>query len=356
MSLYAGSANKLAASSLDAQAWAEIYWLLGIDVAMVDRAGFVQVPCDIKVYEPFKLPDLSTSPTYQACCDEAAQDLLKLQERLQKPIYLFYSGGIDSTLVLVSLLKVEPKLHDRVVIVLSPESIRENPRFYREHVRKFRLESSLGSLDLLDGSKILVGGEHNDQLFGTDLGEFVNSNLEFSLLHQPFTRELIVKLMTLKLVPEQAAHIWFDVMTYHIKQAPIQVRTVFEFFWWVNFCFKWQPVFFRILARSRRLLTHELVRDYFHHFFSTSNFQRWSMLNPELKLGSSWDTYKQLAKDIIFEFTRDDDYHKFKLKEVSLHKIFKQSYAAIAITDQMKLLDEVDPAAYYVASNSFKTQ
>jgi PP-loop superfamily ATP-utilizing enzyme len=46
-----------------------------------------------------------------------------------------YSGGIDSTLVIISLLKnASEEERNNITILLSENSIGENPNFYKDHI------------------------------------------------------------------------------------------------------------------------------------------------------------------------------------------------------------------------------
>ena len=56
-------------------------------------------------------------------------------------------------------------------------------------------------------------------------------------------------------------------------------------------------------------------------FFNTDDFQKWSIVNHDVKHGGTWKTYKQPAKDYINKYIKDETYRKNKTKEPSLIKI-----------------------------------
>src|SRR5205814_5240866 len=125
--------------SPDARCWAQIYKLIAPNVVLVDRADeTVCTPFRFSLYEKFRLPTVLPDfrTTYEECCMRRAEELLALQDRVQVPIALFYSGGIDSTLVLVCLAKaLGSQLKERVTVYLSVDSIGENPNFYDSFIR-----------------------------------------------------------------------------------------------------------------------------------------------------------------------------------------------------------------------------
>ena len=55
-------------------------------------------------------------------------------------------------------------------------------------------------------------------------------------------------------------------------------------------------------------------------FYNTPEFQRWSMLNHDLKHKGSWKTYKWPSKEFIYKFNGDATYRDNKTKETSFPK------------------------------------
>jgi asparagine synthetase B (glutamine-hydrolysing) len=90
------------------QIWTGIYSVVGFNVSLVDRTERLRLPFRFDLYEPFRLPtDLrGFTDTYEDCCNGRAKEIVAIQQREQVPIALLYSGGIDSTLVLVSFAKL----------------------------------------------------------------------------------------------------------------------------------------------------------------------------------------------------------------------------------------------------------
>lgn len=341
--------------------WAEIYKLIHTNTVLVDRSQDLVLPYRFKLAEYNKLPtDLANfNMTYEQCCEQRAHDLYQKSKLLNLPLYIFYSGGIDSTLVVICFLKVIPKEDlDRLVIVLSLDSIRENLRFYHKHIRgKLKTISSERMSMLFDKRALIVGGEHNDQLFGTDVIADFTNKFNFSEIHEPYTREVVTEFYLKRGMSEKGANIWYELIHEHAKNAPCEIKTIFEYFWWLNFNFKWQSVFFRMLLRTdvqiRNVIDKEFVETYFHHFYSEDYFQKWSMTNKSMKIKDNWSTYKWLAKDMIFDYTKDGEYKRDKQKAPSLYKLFLQKDTPVALTTDYKYIYNIEPSEFYVPDNSF---
>ena len=50
------------------------------------------------------------------------------------------------------------------------------------------------------------------------------------------------------------------------------------------------------------------------HFFESDSFQLWSVYNHEKKITTNVQSYKQPAKEFIYEFDKNEDYRAFKRK------------------------------------------
>ncbi|SHN17666.1 hypothetical protein SAMN05192549_105169 [Duganella sacchari] len=364
MELYIANAGSL----LDYEApevrdWASIYNLIALNVSLVDRSNVIQVPFRFRIYPPFEFARIAEadSLSYEACCDRRARELLALQEDLGVPLAVLYSGGIDSTLVLISFAKVlsPAELRERVHVYMSNDSIVENPRFYYDFVRRHcTIRASEDFTSVLDGRHIMVGGEHNDQLFGSDIIGKIVQQQPFSVVHQPYRRDFLVNFFVSKGLPEAAAHHWFSLLDQHIRDTGAPVHSVFEFFWWLNFIFKWQSVYFRILLRvdkaQRSRIDQQFCNRYYHHFYSPAYFQKWSMTHPELKIQDSWASYKFTAKDLIYEFNKDADYRRDKIKIGSLSRLFLQKDTAVGLSSEFAYLDSLRGPDLYQPDNSFK--
>ena len=336
--LILSNVEKLGASSKsDVSTWFEIYKLINLNVSLVDRCDYLQSPYRFENKFPMpKIPNVFNK-TYFDICIERAQKIVLHSKKIDKPISVLWSGGIDSTVVLISFILGCPNDLDRISVVMNPWSIVENPNFYYNHIRnRFKLLPSEKTLDILDGSSIMVGGEFNDQLFGSDIVRDVETFGNMDLVLGPNTSQNVLPFLQSKGISEKSAAHWYFLLDDHIKNVcPVEINTVHQLFWWLNFSFKWQSVYYRIPERikNQHLLNDEFLSQYYLQFFVIEDFQIWSMLNPDKKIGSTWESYKLEAKKMILDFNGDKDYFDNKVKRGSLGQIFKQRKVPDALAE-----------------------
>jgi hypothetical protein len=288
---------------------------------------------------PIPDPTSGSAISFSDCCDARAQELLGAHSRL----HLMWSGGIDSTVALVALLKALPaNERDRLTVYLSSHSVAENPGFYQSHIAgKLSVQRTVGKAGLYD--ETVVTGELGDQLFGSDLMLEATRRLGFECLAQPHRVVLPHLFGNIAGNAEMGAAIYRRYAPI-ADEAPYPLNSTQDFLWWWNFSQKWQHV------KYRHLLYEPPGSDYLgmvskvRHFFDTEAFQRWSLTHPGEKLGAGIDTYKMPAKRYIVDFTGDSGYLT-KMKIGSLCKVFKYPPVA-AITSDGAPVDQAGLQAF----------
>jgi len=292
----------------------------------------------------FPLPALyPLSRTYEQLCDDRARELLQRAEDLDMPLYVSYSGGIDSTLVLVSLLKnAGPAQKARIAVLLSEESITENPRFYEEHIRgQLRVLPGMKLPILLGGPGIFSSGELNDQLFGSDIVASLISMAGTESIHAPYTSETIVQLFDRSIRDETTSRHLVSILERVKNAAPISLATNYHGLWWFNFAMKWQSVYLRALSFAHpsraHLISESYAQTHIAPFFGTDDFRVWSMQNLHEKIKGDWASYKWLPKEIIYAFNRDREYRDHKLKKGSLSRLVRQQQVHNFLDDSWTL-------------------
>jgi hypothetical protein len=101
-----------------------------------------------------------------------------------------------------------------------------------------------------------------------------------------------------------------------IEKSPVKIETLFDFLWWMNFSLKWQHVSLRMFYEDGN--ARFSLDENFLHFFSSKSFQNWSISNHGSKIKKTWNSYKYIAKECIFDFHKDENYLLNKEKEQSL--------------------------------------
>jgi hypothetical protein len=328
-------------------------------MALCDRTNTIVFPVQMQIL--FPLPAFKkTSDTLEEICDRRARELLARAENLGASIYVFWSGGIDSTLALVSLLKSSSKKQKRkIIILLSGESITENPNFYRDHIRgKLEVRPSAAFPVVLGTKDIITSGELGDQIFGSPFSAqpfmrmFGNKTI-----HEPYKRELLFAFYNAKLENTEMTDLYLNLFEKLMRSAPTQITTHFDYFWWLLFILEWQARFLSILQFTPERNASNITREYLDTnivpFFGTDAFQLWSMNNLDKRIKDTWSSYKWPSKDIIFDYTKDADYYKNKSKEASRSIWEQRTNPYNFIDDSMKLYRTMDTEEYCNSRNSF---
>ncbi|MCA3129477.1 MAG: hypothetical protein IOD10_21505 [Rhodocyclaceae bacterium] len=246
----------------------------------------------------------------------------------------------------------------RIHVLMSEDSIAEAPDFYERHIcGKLRMGSAQLFPYLLGSRHIFVSGEHSDQLFGSDMiGKLIVRN-GIGVVHKPYDRGLLTAFFDPEGKISGDTEFCLDMFEYLAAKAPVPIETNFHFLWWINFNLKWQSVFLRTLSytaeRNKTALSAAYVDEHFVPFFNTEEFQLWSMNNLDKRMSGDWSTYKWVAKDIIFEFTKDDSYRRNKVKKGSLFFIILRKLAWKYIWSDYSLARKADLQSLYRPDNTF---
>jgi len=326
----------------------------------IDRTGTITTP--IRNVSLFPIPEFRKfTKSYEEVCNDRARELLGNAERLGVKLYVLYSGGIDSTCLLVSLLKqATPQQKKNIVVLLSHESIAENPRFYDEHIRgKLRVESSIMFMNLLGGGDILLSAELNDQLLGSDLVGQMIARYGSPAIHKPYDRGQVVAIFGASLKGDtETAGFYVDLFERIRDAAPVPIDTNFEFLWWVNFTTKWQACLVYVLLftppRNAGAVTKDYLDTRFVSFYNTDEFQLWSLNNLDKRIQDTWASYKWIAKQVIYDYTKDAEYRDHKTKVRSRQVILRQQYIGNKFLDEnMRFSNDLAPETYLEPQNDF---
>ena len=288
----------------------------------IDRTERIAFP--VKTHNLFLLPDIDNfDKSYAECCDERAVELLERAEQLDVPVYVFWSGGIDSTTVLVSLLKAASAAAlERITVLMSAMSVAEYPDFYVE-------------------------------LFGSDIIADTVFAFGFDKVVAKYDPDLMRAFLAERMADDKLADWYTDLYDRLAAGAPVPLTTNYHRLWWNNFALKWQNVFMRMLSFADRPLTLDWVRTFYAPFFCTPDFQRWSMCNLDKRVREDWRGYKWVAKDLIYDFTKDEHYRDNKLKVGSLKFLTAPSGAVGFIDGSFGFYGQLPFFEWYEPINDF---
>lgn len=305
--------------------WKDIYHIFTNDIGLVDRTGIVQFPINAVVTQECKIPTFKFSQkSYDDCCIERVDEIIRRQDITGKQIVLMYSGGVDSSTVLASFIKRLGinETAARVTLCMNRDSIDENPLMWKKYIRG-RMQIISSDIDSQShADNIVVLGELNDQLFGSDvIAQFLSWGGNPS--SQINEQILVSFLRDFGKMQINSAAFWAKLLINNLKTCPSSSNTFWDVFWWYNFTWKWSYVYYRFfLFTPPRIYSKSFVEHDFFPFFATESFQNWSVGKPELRHSSSWASYKNDAKQIVCDLLGDKSYMA-KGKVASLDNIFR---------------------------------
>jgi hypothetical protein len=290
---------------------------------VIDRTGTLESGFPYEALDTIPTPE-TNGPSFHELCDKTGEALVAKADEQDTHIRVLWSGGIDSTSAIISLMKAstaagKPELLE---VVCSDRSIEEYPWFFANHIKGKYLVTKLDGPvpKSLDPQFVNVTGEHGDQLFGSMLLEPYVKN---GMAQRPY-EDALPQVLEESLESEQKAEKVMDYLGNQFAAAPIEIESLFDALWWINYSMKWQHVTLRLPAFSNN---PRGVHESLEHFFRGDDFQKWTLTNGDVREVEDWDRYKEAAKQYILDFTGDQDYYRTKTKEGSLQHVMRDQSA-----------------------------
>jgi hypothetical protein len=264
--------------------------------------------------------------------DRRACELLATQRK----IAVMWSGGIDSTCVLSSLIKNASRL-DQLVIYLTNVSIIENPVFYKKFIENKIECRNTASIDVTDefiNSHILLNGDPGDCLYGPSMPMYKHLQADRQqLLPWRENRNLIMEGIDNYRAKPGRPGVWFvpgfanwyvNKVSDNIEEVGIyDINTIADWWWWHYFNLKWEfsilRPFYGLRKNQRSTISLESVQSYVDTtFYNTEYFQNWSYTNLS-RLCHDPKNHKIDAKQYIFKLDHNESYLQTKGKLESVY-------------------------------------
>ena len=345
------------------------------DNRFVSRNGDWSLPWSQSLIPGFEMPiyDPTFNKTFEQVSDQRAVEMKALIHQGQR-LAVMYSGGMDSTSIMVALLRnlTQDEL-ESVVVCASVHSILENPVFWKNHINgKFKvIDSATNHYDdiILMGYRPITG-DAGDCIFGTSIGlemyhnfsYYVSKmrpalqnklwNLRFKIsdpeIHFSEYKEMIMYYLAYDTTPAglNFGRLLYEKYAHNIRTASVPILSLHDFFWWLIFNVKYLncsvrgPIFFNTEYPVKQCI------DLIENWFNGGEFQQWSMANNNNgeKIRNTLATYKYAMRKYIHDFDKNDWYFYFKTKLESLGNIStSQVPAIVGIDTNYNLLDGFDP-------------
>lgn len=302
-------------------------------ISRVDHAGsFVRPRVGPGVIPAPMSKPLCEIPRSLAGTGDFGQAIESVMSRLDKQfkdsdreIFVSWSGGIDSTAILVAYLKtMSPEVLERTKVLCNYASIEENPFFYYTFI-----DGRIPSCDTCDlavtnetvGKYYIIDGEGGNQCHGSYWSSVVRNHHCTQLLFNPW-RDVKNFEKFFPTSPKESVREWVELIKNTIPYSPVEINTLYDFFWWANFNTKFEEVLFR------KLLTYTLKLDTkntkiagtetFVRPFAEPEIQIWSLLSLEDRAKMFDTDPKYYFKKYIYDFDGNHHYFINKLEQGSL--------------------------------------
>lgn len=335
--------------------WFYFHQFFAKNLSLTDRYETIRLPIQTEVHPACRAPEYQKlNLDYEIICYRRARELMDLAKETDRKIFIMYSGGIDSSAIIVSFLNAcrPEEIKKHIVVGLSEISILENPTLYRNFIRKnfVKVPSHAFPQYLGDKNYITLTGEGNDQLYGSAVLNKITKAYPEMLFAEP-THDNLMKCYALSIKDEKGCEKLIEIFDPAIRSSAVPLQTIFHYYWYINFRFKWQNVYMRVLAFAKK---QDLTpQDNYFTFFHTNDFQLWAMNNPDKLIKDTWLSYKFTAKNFIYKTNRDINYRDRKAKIGSLGTLVRYKDEAMAITDQLEKIMDPLPVSYWNSDNDF---
>lgn len=260
-----------------------------------DRTGTIKFPFLTQCADSWQIP--VSNPDLEQCFFSRVKDI----ESKHHTVNLLYSGGIDSTAMVVAWLKYTSG-NNKVRILYSLDSIKENASFFLhlQTQKKFELIEIGGNVfyqNELDGVEVSGG-----------VGDDVTASLDESFYNKYGwqTLQSSWKDFFWRQNPNSK---FIDFCEKWFATSGRDITTVLEARWWF-YLNKMAPRHRNRIAKKTDLMGEHFFLDpmFLAHFY-----HRTDTLIPL----PCYTKYKISIKDFIFDYFPDQNYHKNKCKENS---------------------------------------
>ena len=339
--------------------------LQGPNAFFHDRSNSITTPINTETMRGLELPQYKkTTESFAEISSKRSAELMNYAKTNNKKLVVMWSGGIDSTTILVSFLTSchINDIKDNMIILLNDLSIDENPTFYNTFIKnKLTVDiSEKYPYYFANRDYVVVTGEGNDNLFGSSLTTYYIWNYGIDSIASSNFRENIVDLYSkiLSKSLDKPKSLCFNdaeklvyIQELICKSCPIPIDAAYKFLWWVNFVTRWQNVYLRLSCVADVAKTRVQYEKNYFMFFSTEEFQLWSINNADSLISDSWASYKQPCKDIIFDYDKNYQYHREKIKVGSLTNLVKKGI--FALDSGLNIYDKYPGDKFFNSENTF---
>ena len=273
-------------------------------------------------------PDFNLS--WAEITDLKAYELLRLSRKNNKKIGIGWSGGVDSNLIMVSLLRNATNEDlQRMVCVTTKTAVWECPHLFYNFIAPkiavidYDRYTKSRTIDNI-GEYFYVHGMPADQLQGGIAESTLGLFNDPSYARVPWKDTARLKIYLAQFIKDDAIIHWLiSKVGANIESVDVPVTSCFNFIWWLNFNYNWAGnvawEYNNYYANYHGIPCSAWKNNAFF-WFADPRYQKWAMLahqNLEILYGKNFDTWKLPSKNYIYEYTKDEYQIHYKTKQGS---------------------------------------
>lgn len=262
---------------------------------LVDRLGRVKSPVNFKVLRPWQLPGQDLD------LDVVFETRVKYYVNQNTSLDLFWSGGADSTALVVAFLQHAPCL-DQIRLIYSPFSLYENQEFFNFVTKRFPNLNTLdisGDVYLHDNFNGIVVTGHGGDEFTASLDESFVEEYGSDVLLKPWQDFFYQQTRDQDLI---------DFCTQYFLAAGRPIDTVLDARWWFYATNKSQV----FTPRDMSFLFNQsnVCLNRFSAFFDCQEFEdyMWHHSDQIITDVNDYRSYKKFLRQYIYKFYHNENY------------------------------------------------
>jgi hypothetical protein len=236
-----------------------------------------------------------------------------------KPVYVLWSGGIDSTYILF-MLRHFANDKDQVRVLGTFNSIIESGDMFDRKIKNsmiYDIGISSSNYVKYNEDALYVSGQCGNQLFGPTDDMFAQG--QTAMFHHTLgTPETIYESYEKHVNPELT-----DFLKPAINASPRKIETVADLRWFCIFNLDWYTSVY-----CDKILLPKQKSDRIHSFFNTVEFQEWAVNTSEsfTKVKGDSTTHRWQMRDVLSDLFGEREYARNKTKKISNFGISDSSW------------------------------
>jgi len=289
----------------------ESNFFFNLTASAIDRTGANEFFIPIKIS---KIPKDKNNceKSFKQICEERSLELLRTNKRIN----IMWSGGIDSSLVLFSLINKANDLK-QLRVILTPDSIVESGNIFDRYINnkiEFILEPKCARPQFFNKPQFKDFNFDKEIITSGCNGDNINSIQRITLPYEEKLWHLQYEEALSKFTSKRV----IDFLNKSIKAFPKEIKTYKDFLKFYCFNFHWhKEKYYNLVGIDYKYYS------IYNSFYGTDDFQKWSIWNKESDVIPN--ITKKPQRDVIYELTGDKLFSYNKIKGMAGPTIHEQN-------------------------------